>query len=584
MFNSLFKKIMFSYLIIPVFVLIVLIILLPVYLKDFIFQNKEDELLQKAEIVSSAVRIEWPVRTGVQLALFEKILDTGIIVINENGDIVNRGERMKGLMKNRPYVKESYFTEKGEIMRVLKGEQVTFQGESPLVSKPVMVVGVPLDTDPVMALFLISPLEGLQEIVYRIRNLTLQVTLIAVGLALFLAYFITGSIVRPVKELEQKAYQIAGGDLNVRINNLPEDEIGSLGKSFNYMAEELDNKIIDLNTEKNRMQNMLNSMSEGVLGVSVDKKIILANPVLKDIFAIDKEIIEEPVERYLSDEIINLIESVMQKEIKAEIEFKWQGRIIIAQAAPVFKHEQQLWGSIILISDVTGIRKLDEMRELFVANVSHELKTPLTAMQGYIEAILDGVVDETTERRRYLERVLSEIKRMSRLAGEILDLSRLQSDQIEFQITTIDMVKVINSVLNNLKQRVEFREIELKSREEVYVKGDRDRIGQVLLNLLDNAIKFTAENGKITIIVEERQGFARVSVADNGQGIPQEELPYIWVRFHQADRSRYPGVKGAGLGLAIVKEIIEGLGGEVSVESREGRGSKFNFTLPLADI
>jgi len=239
---------------------------------------------------------------------------------------------------------------------------------------------------------------------------------------------------------------------------------------------------------------------------------------------------------------------------------------------------------IILISDVTGIRKLDEMRELFVANVSHELKTPLTAMQGYIEAILDGVVDETTERRRYLERVLSEIKRMSRLAGEILDLSRLQSDQIEFQITTIDMVKVINSVLNNLKQRVEFREIELKSREEVYVKGDRDRIGQVLLNLLDNAIKFTAENGKITIIVEERQGFARVSVADNGQGIPQEELPYIWVRFHQADRSRYPGVKGAGLGLAIVKEIIEGLGGEVSVESREGRGSKFNFTLPLAEI
>ncbi len=577
------------YILIPVFIFIVLIIFLPIYLENFIFQNKENELLSKAEIISSTVKMDGPLRTGMRLGVFEKILDTGIIIINQEGNIVNRGEKMKGMMHHgrhfssyrRDRTQNIFLIDKEKIKSVFQGKQVTFRGESPLINESVIAVGVPLNTSPQLALFLISPLEGLQQLVNKIRNLTLQVILIAIGLALLLAYFITKNIVQPVRQIKNKACQIADGELNVRLNNLPGDEIGTLGDSFNYMAEKLQKTVSDLHTEKNRMQNMLNSMTEGVLGVSRNKKIILANPTLKSVFDIKTDVNGYQLKKYFPAEIIEIVEKVLQGKGEVEIEFEWCDKIIVAQAAPVFKNEQTLWGSIILVRDVTRIRKLAEMRQLFVANVSHELKTPLTAVRGYIEAILDGVVEDATEQRRYLNKVLKETKRLSRLTGEVLDLSRLQSDQIEFKITEVDLIKLIKSVLGNFKHRFGQKVVKFDSAGEVYVRGDRDRISQVLVNLLDNAVNFTDKEGEIKVTVEKKYDFARVQVIDDGRGIPQAELPYIWERFHQADRSRNPAKEGTGLGLAIVKKIVEGLDGKVNVESKLNEGSRFSFMLPL---
>jgi two-component system sensor histidine kinase ResE len=238
-----------------------------------------------------------------------------------------------------------------------------------------------------------------------------------------------------------------------------------------------------------------------------------------------------------------------------------------------------LWGIIILVSDVTEIRRLDQMRRLFVANVSHELKTPLTAIQGYLEAILDGVVENEKKEEEYLQRVLKETDRMSRLVADVLDLAQLQSEQFEFDLERVNLKNLIKSVCKNLEKGLGQRKVELNIGQDLTVRADRDKLEEVVINLLSNAIKFTTIDGSIEIKAKQNQNQVVVDIIDDGLGIPKSELEHIWDRFHQVDRARKPGQQGTGLGLAIVKEIVEGMNGQIEVTSTAGVGSKFSFSL-----
>ena len=284
-------------------------------------------------------------------------------------------------------------------------------------------------------------------------------------------------------------------------------------------------------------------------------------------------------------ELIELVYQVITEEKEIKEEFSWKERTIVAHGAPIRKNREKISGIIILVRDVTELRKLDEMRKLFVANVSHELKTPLTAIRGYLEAILDGVIEDAELKKKYLKRVLSETDRMTRLVKDVLDLSRLQADQFDFKFKEVDLKSLIYSIINDFTTKIENREIKIDIPENVILIADKDKLEQVIINLVSNAIKFTAKDGFINITVEKINNQIRVEIIDNGVGIPKSELSYIWERFHQVDRARRPDKEGTGLGLAIAKEIIEGLGGEIKVESKEGEGSKFSFVLPnLVDL
>ncbi|MFW6409895.1 MAG: sensor histidine kinase, partial [Halanaerobiales bacterium] len=300
-----------------------------------------------------------------------------------------------------------------------------------------------------------------------------------------ISYFMTRNIVKPVQKIKNRAHRMAEGDLSVRLKKLPGDEIGDLGKSFNYMAEALEESMDNLNMEKNRMKNMLTSMSEGVLAVAAnDKTIILANPIFYKIFDKNESIVGNNFKKSLPSELIELIKKVLEEGKQEKREFSWREKVITAQAAPVYKNEDKLWGSILLIRDVTEIRKLAEMKELFVANVSHELKTPLTAIRGYLEAILDGMIEDTDKKRKYLKKVLKETDRMSRMAGEVLELSKLQSGQIDFDFKEVNLRKIIDSVLSTFSGRFGQREVKVNCPEDIMVMADRDRVEQVFINLL----------------------------------------------------------------------------------------------------
>ncbi|MCK8817639.1 cell wall metabolism sensor histidine kinase WalK [Natroniella sulfidigena] len=492
MFNNLFSKIMGSYILIPILILLVLLMILPNYLEDYFIQAKESELVERSQLIARLLgQREGQLRDDDidnLLSMAEELGDTSLLIIDGEGRIVTQGRRMMDMMSGGGYHRgrnshsmrdrmhdHDYHDHDNhlehhekmaegleeELELILSGEELTFKGENPIFEQQMVGVAQPISTD--LALFLLSPIEELQQTVIKVRNLTVQVILAAIALALILGYFISKGITRPVKNMQEKVKRMAAGDFKIKLTDLPQDEIGQLGRAFNHLAKRLE--------------------------------------------------------------------------------------------------------------------KLDEMRRLFVANASHELKTPLTAIQGYLEAILDGMVEEERVQEEYLKRVLGETKRMSRLVGDILNLSRLQSDQIEFNLEEIELVSLIKSVLVNLESKLGNKTVKVNGDKEVKIKGDYDRLREVIINLLSNAIKYTADDGQIEIQVTDQKEQVEVSVIDDGIGIPDDELPYIWERFHQVDRVRSPDSKGTGLGLAIVKEIIEGLGGKIKVESQEGVGSKFSFKL-----
>lgn len=595
-----------SYILIPILILLVLVIFLPHYLEDYFLENKKEELASKGQLVSKIVQNNNQQELNDTLSDLEELVDTSIIVINQQGKIINQGRQMNRMMKmhgrmkskmgdhsdshrgmmnhnsmmNR-FQKELLDLEDG-LDQVLAGKTVTFQGKSPMLGQSIIAVGIPIEVSPRLALFLISPSRGLQEMVVKIRNLTLQITLGAIILALGLGYFISRGITRPLEKMKIQARKMAAGNFDEKLTDLPGDEIGKLGASFNYMSEQLAKNITALDAEKSRMEEMLTSMTEGVLGVTADKKIMLANPKLKEIFNLKQDIINHKFNSHCPTELVTLVEEVLAEESEASREFDWQEQIIAAQAAPV-QVGSKLWGVIILVRDVTEIRKLDQMRRLFVANVSHELKTPLTAVQGYLEAILDGVVEQEKMQRDYLQRVLSETERMSNLVADILDLSRLQSGQVDFNWEQVDLIKLIKSVKINLESRLEKREVILNTPAKLVLETDKNKLEEVLVNLLSNAIKFTDPDGKIEIKVLDQAQEVTVEIIDDGLGIPEAEQNYIWERFHQVDRARKPAGEGTGLGLAIVKEIIESLGGKIRVESELEVGTDFIFSLPYRE-
>lgn len=605
-----------SYIIIPILILLVLLTLLPQYLEDYFVQAKEEELLDKGEMVTQLLSYQQERAQEAELSellmIAEDLVDTSLLLVNKESEIINQGIRMQRMMKEhhggsmreergdmrgrgrRESELDFGFSEQqegdsccvterltdleSELEKALTGERVSFRSDSKLVDESIIGVAFPLSTE--VALFLISPVEGLQETVLKVRNLTLQVTLGAVFLALLLGYFISKGISQPVKEMKIKAQQMAGGNFATKIENLPGDEIGELGESFNYLSARLSENINALNTEKSRMRSMLNSMGEGVLGVSVERKVLLANPRLKKIFDIEAEILEQAPASFLAEELIDLTEAVLTEKEELKEEFEWQDKVILAHGAPVKKSDDSLWGAILLVRDLTQIRKLDQMRRLFVANVSHELKTPLTAIQGYLEAILDGLVEDVELQRDYLQRVLSETDRMTRLVTDILDLAQLQSGQIEFELEKVKLTSLIESVVVNLESELGKREVIIEGEEELIIETDYDRLQEVFINLLSNAIKFTETEGKIEISITGTEEEVEVKIIDNGIGISDSELPYIWERFHQVDRARGSDKQGTGLGLAIVKEIIEGLNAKIEVASEEGVGTEFKITLP----
>lgn len=590
--STLSRKLIGSYLLLIVITTVCLGLLISQLVSDYFFASKQKELIRKGLRIADIMGSYWSVyersdNLNYLVRAMGQSLDVGIVVINREGEIV-AGTAGIGRMRGRM----GRFLEQPEYIRkTMEGKIVSYRGKHPRLQESVLTVGVPvMDRGEVQgAVFLYAPVAGLRPLVTEVQKL-IRNAAVGVGLfALFLGYFLSRTITRPLRRLIHATREVSSGNLDVQVEASSRDEIGQLAATFNQMTRTLRETIDALSYEKNRVQQMMANMGEGVLAVDEGQRILLANDKLTAMYGLNQK---DLVGRHLSQfDALKDVADAITTALEAKETCSLQSHIgpgdnsVIIHASPLISDAGTQWGAVAVIQDITELEKVERLRQQVVANVSHELRTPLTIIKGYAEALEDGVIESPEEQRSYLAAIREESDRLNRLVTELLDLSRIQTGQMQLNLRELSMREVATEAVAKLSARAQEKKIEIInaiSADLPPVKADTDRVLQVLVNLLANAIQFTPPGGKVQLAAAVEEGFMHVSVSDTGIGIPAEHLSRIWERFHKVDEARSRNDSGTGLGLAIVKSIVEAHGGQVKVESEEGVGSTFTFTLPLA--
>lgn len=423
-----------------------------------------------------------------------------------------------------------------------------------------------------------EPIEFISVFQQKYVRYYVVTMLLVVIAAIFLAMRFSRLIVDPVKKLEFITSRVARGELNQRVSVITKDEVGQLGRTFNDMADKLQATIKDSLDKQYRLEAILKSMDSGVIAVDRNNKIIMINPYAKKIFGIYKDIIGQN----LMDHIRNFeIENVFRESNDGytQIKILWPTeRELRIKTADIISENHHI-GTVAVVQDITDLKRLENMRTEFVANVSHELKTPLTSIKGFAETL--RFVDDPVNKDKFLNIIDDEVERLTRLINDILTLSDIELHKSESK-EEINVNEVIKNVYNLVKNSADKKNININITGEKVdkISGETDDLLQMLINLVDNAIKYSEENASITIETKQEEGFCFVSVEDTGVGIPKDHINRIFERFYRVDKARSRARGGTGLGLAIVKHLVLNFKGSIEVKSEVGVGSKFIVKLP----
>jgi len=429
------------------------------------------------------------------------------------------------------------------------------------------------------------PLTSVQKVLLAVRKTIVVGLFFTLGLAFVLASVFSKAIIGPINRIIRISSKFAQGDFSRRIFYSSSDEIGRLSETLNNMAQDIEENIRQIATKNQHLEAIFNSMVEGVIVIDNSSKIISINHTIEGLFNVDKDKVEGRLflEGIRNSEISEVLNNSMQsakpisKEIMLLIPLK---RVIQINISPIFEKNKVI-GSVAVVHDITQIRNLETMRSDFVANVSHELKTPLTSIKGFVETLINGAMEDKKNSKDFLKIIQDHAERLNSLVNDLLDLSYLESKSAELELSRLDISELIKNILLSFGFQLKQNKVEAANNivSGTFVKADRDKIEQVMTNLIDNAIKFNKEGGFIKVNAEDLGSNLKVIVEDSGQGIPIKDAPRIFERFYRVDKARSRQLGGTGLGLSIVKHIIELHGGSVGVESTEGLGSKFWFIL-----
>ncbi|MBU2591314.1 MAG: ATP-binding protein [Nitrospinota bacterium] len=433
------------------------------------------------------------------------------------------------------------------------------------------------------------PLSDIEHLLNRLRYTLATSLLAAFILSALVSYSASLFISRPIREISRAAKDIADGDYSKKISLRSEDEIGDLSSIFNHMAGQVKSRIGEVNESKSRLEAVLLSMFEGVMVVDSKGSIILINQPLKNVLKIEEEPSgKRPIEairnlqiQEIADNILHTKEGLISEEITILLPVE---KTLLVHATPV-KKGGKTEGAVLVFHDVTNLRRLEKVRQDFVANVSHELRTPISSIIGYAETLLDGALRDEENATDFLNIILTDSNRLATLIDDLLSLAKIESGKIMMEKRPCQLLPIAEQVLASLKGHIEGKEIKIKidiPENIPSVSADETRIKQVLLNLIDNAVKYNIQGGKISISADETNDSVKVNISDTGIGIPRKDLPRLFERFYRVDKARSRELGGTGLGLSIVKHIIHSHNGEVSVQSVEGEGSTFSFSLPKA--
>jgi two-component system phosphate regulon sensor histidine kinase PhoR len=433
-----------------------------------------------------------------------------------------------------------------------------------------------LDGEPVV-LRIAAPQTDIQATVARIQRTVAVTGVFAMLLALLAAYGLSLAFARPLVALADRARRLTEGDFSSRVPHARVAELEELAVAFNHLTEELRKRLSELGQERDGMEALIDCMAEGVIALSDDGRILRTNRTARALLQIPEDQHPAPVGSIIRHEELRraLRESVDRAEQSREIVIGGRHILLASRAL-------DYGGAVTTLLDITELRRMERMRSDFVANASHELKTPLTSIRGYAEALSDEPPEDV--RRRFLSSILNNTLRLQRLVDDLLDLSRLESGGWSAKLESVPVAEVVEEAWELVGLRSDHT-VEFAVRGDGVALADRQGLVQVFRNLLENAVRHTRQDGHVTVTVGSGGESHKIdiAVADDGEGIPAQALSRIFERFYRADSSRARHAGGTGLGLAIVKHLIGSMRGEVWAESELGRGTTIRMRLPAAE-
>ncbi|MCX7711995.1 MAG: cell wall metabolism sensor histidine kinase WalK [Clostridia bacterium] len=418
------------------------------------------------------------------------------------------------------------------------------------------------------AVMFIYPLKEIDNMTRNIQVYLLISFLLGLVVIVAVALYLSVKITKPITILRESALKIAAGKFQEKIAITSSDETGELARAFNQMSNEIENRMTLLTLEKSKLNSVLESMGEGVVALDGKNEILLINHVAKSILHLG-----------IDSKIIKLADKVRQQQSRVILEIDNGDRNILICATPL-KQELQNDGVVLILNDVTELRLLQEKQKQFVTNVSHELKTPLTTILGYVD-LLKEKGDHKEIFTTSLHHLQSASDRLLRLVNDLIDLSMLKKSEFEIEPRSTDFTELVRDIVGQMSLKAQKFNIELDIRlpDTGEINIDPVRIKQAVVNVLDNAIKYS-QGGKISVVLTEYTHQISLVISDTGCGIPRNLLENIFEPFYRVDKARSRDLGGNGLGLAITKEIIEKHGGTIHIESKEGQGTSVEMTLP----
>ncbi|NSW89838.1 MAG: HAMP domain-containing protein [Firmicutes bacterium] len=455
------------------------------------------------------------------------------------------------------------------------------------------------------------PLTQIQKIYSIILNYEFLGLLASITLTLIVTLRFSSSITDPIDELILKSGEISSGNYKVRAEIKSRDEIAQLAETFNNMASQLEKTVYDLKDRNLKMDTILNNMTDGIIAVDKNSTVVLINSVAYRLFNIsfsEEEVItgKKFVEIVRNTQVNKMLNETLKNRVvlSEEINMGYSGnkvyRITTVPVQAELKSEQIgendesfifgestfsefSHGAVISVQDITNIKKLEQIRTEFVSNVTHELKTPLTSIRGFVETLRNGAVNDKEVADKFLEIIDIEAERLYTLINDILQLSEIESRKSDINIETFNIKHTIDECVEILKPEADRKGIVLQTEnvdDKLLMNANKDRIKQMLINLVDNGIKYNITGGSVFISAYREEGCLIIRIKDTGIGIPEEHLPRIFERFYRVDKGRSRSMGGTGLGLSIVKHIVNLYNGDINVRSQIGQGTEFIVRFP----
>lgn len=581
--RSVVGKLAVTILLLVSFVLFILTILLLEFFENFHLQEAEKSMLQTASQLTVLVNKHDDKKLIKELTENIKDPSSKVIIYFDDGEEWESGTSNENLTDIFSVIPEN----QPELMGVLTDKDklnekiiLTNQGVE------VMVIGSPVTTKS-GGIFIYETLDVINQTRAETTKILFLAAAIAIVLTTIFAFFLSSRITAPLIEMRKAAFDLARGEFNKRVPILTHDEIGELAVAFNDMGKQLNFHINALHQEKEQLSGIVNSMADGVITLSREGDIIVINPpaeqFIQDCY-FESELVSVENQARLPKELTGVLRKVIADEKEVLQEINIQGRDWVMIMTPLYDRTY-VRGAVAVIRDMTEERQMDKLRKDFISNVSHELRTPIALMQGYSEAIVDDIAETVEDKNELAQIIHDESVRMGRLVNELLDIGRMEAGHIELNYADTAVKPFLDRIYKKFIGLAQEKDVTMyltydNEKETAWI--DADRIEQVFTNLIDNALSHTPAGGCVDVQVKALEKTFSADVVDNGSGIPEQDLSFIFERFYKADKSRTRNrkKKGTGLGLAIAKNIITAHGGTISVKSKVDAGTTFSFKIP----